>query len=116
MTVYAVQVPHYFDQGAKEWRPKVNVHNATPYGAVVSLVPHDQVQAALVTQPTLSTLRRKLKDFNDDDYLLPVGDITLVAMAVAVALDVNRRRVKLLRWSRERKAYDVIDLNLSGGK
>jgi hypothetical protein len=115
MTVYAVQVPHYFDPHAKAWRPKVNVHSATSYGQVVSLVPHEQVHAARVTQPTLVALRRQLKDFSDADYILPVGDISLVAMAVAVALDVNRRRAKLLRWSRDRKEYDVIDLNLSGG-
>jgi len=110
VTVYAVQVPHYFDQGAQEWRPKVNVHAATSFGAVVTLIPHDQVHAALVTHPTMNTLRRKLKDFNDEDFILPVGDITLVAMAVSIALDVNRRRAKLLRWSRERREYDVVEL------
>jgi hypothetical protein len=116
MTVYAVQVPHHFDQGAQAWRPKVNVHAASHLGEVVTLIPHEQVHAALVTQPTLATLRRGLKDFCDEDYLLPVGDITLVAMATAVALNVNRGRARLLRWSREHKKYDIVELHLYGDK
>lgn len=110
VTVYAVQEPCIKVDG--KWQPKIDIQTASDFGDVVTLVPASHTRAALVTQPTLAGFRRALQDFCDDDYILPVGDITLVAMAVAVAASINRGRVKLLRWSREDKRYDVVDMDL----
>jgi len=110
MTVYAVQEPRTFDHATKKWKPRVNIRAAEAFGEVVTLIPHDHVHAALVTQPTLYKLRRLLRDYSDDDYILPVGDVTLVAMATAVAMRENRGKARLLRWSRERREYDVVEV------
>jgi hypothetical protein len=112
VTVYAVQEPARFDPGKGKWLPKVNLQSAAGFGEVVTLIPHDHVNAALVTKPTLHKLRRALKDFSDDDYLLPVGDIVLCGMAMAVALRENRGRARVLRWNREQKRYDVVEVEL----
>lgn len=109
MTVYAVQEPRTYDKVKDRWLPRVNIHNASSFGEVTTLIPHDHVHAALVTQPTLHKLRRLLRDFSDEDYLLPVGDPVLIALAALTAAKENRGRVKFLRWSRERKEYDVVE-------
>ena len=109
MTVYAVQEPRTYNADKDKWLPRVNIYNAKPFGEVTTLIPHDHVHAALVTRPTLHKLRRGLKDFCDDDYLLPVGDPVLVALAALTAARENRGRVKFLRWSRERREYDVVE-------
>ena len=114
MTVFVPQVPSTYDHDRGKWHPRINVRNASPYGEVVELVPPHEVHAVMVTQPTLRRLRRELKDFGDGDYVLPVGDPTLVALTVAVALEMNRGRAKLLRWSRERREYDVVELAMYG--
>lgn len=112
MTVYAVQEPHRFDHAAGAWKPLINLRAAEPFGGVRTLIKHNHVHAALITQPTLMALRRGLKDFCDDDYLLPVGDPVLIAMASMIAARENRGRVNMLRWSKERREYDVVQVVL----
>lgn len=114
MTVFAVQEPCSYKNG--QWVPRVNIYTAEPYGEVRKLVKASHVHAALLPQPTIRALRRDLKDFSDDDYLLPVGDVSLVAMATAVALENNRGRAKLLRWNREERRYDVVVIDMYGNK
>lgn len=112
MTVYAVQEPCSYDKATQRWLPRINIYNASEFGEVVTLIPPDQVNAAMVTKPTLHKLRRALRDFSDDDYILPVGDVTLVGMAIAVALRENRSRANILRWNRNERKYDVVAVAL----
>lgn len=112
MTVFAIQEPMYKCRQTGEWRPKINLRDAESFGDVITLIPGQHVNAALVTQPTMHKLKRELQHFGDCDYILPVGDITLVGMAIAVAMNVNRGRAKLLRWNREERRYDVVEANL----
>jgi len=114
VTVYAVQEPCSYKDG--QWVPRVNIYSAEPYGEVQKLVKASHIHAALLPQRTLRAMRRELKDFSDDDYLLPVGDVSLVAMATAVALEVNRGRAKLLRWNRDERRYDVVAIDMYGNK
>jgi len=112
MTVFAVQEPRSFDRESGIWKPRVNIYTAEPFGEVQTLIPHDHVHAALVTQPTLHKMRRLLRDFSDEDYLLPVGDPVLIALAAMTAARENRGKVRFLRWSRERKEYDVVEASV----
>lgn len=112
MTVYAVQIPHKRDQNTGLWHPKIDVKTAEAFGHIVELVQPQHVHAALVTAPTVNRMKQALKDFSDDDYILPVGDVTLSSMAVAVAAGVNRGKVKMLRWNQNEKRHDVVNFNL----
>ena len=63
--VYLVQeVP-----GTKAGTPKINVVGATKYGEVVSLLP-ELSQIIFSPGPLIFKLRKLLKDFKPDDYLL----------------------------------------------
>jgi hypothetical protein len=64
--------------------------------------------------PIVQRLRHKLKDFNDDDFLLPVGDPVAICMAAMVAGQMNRGRVKFLRWDRNIDQYFVFQADISG--
>lgn len=112
MTVYAVQEPCTFDQVSQKWRPRINIYNASSFGDIVTLIPSNQVHAALLPVPTLHKMRSELRDFSDDDYLLPVGDPVLIAMAAMTAARENRGKVKFLRWSRDRKEYDTVEVRV----
>lgn len=93
--------------------PGRNLLPATDYGTVIVLLPPGNV--AYSSAPTVRRLREKLKDFNDNDYLLLMGDPAAIAMAGAVASDNNRGRIKLLKWDRQEHRYYVVDVNLYGG-
>lgn len=68
----------------------------------------------LSTQPVIRKLRRELRNFNDNDYLLLIGDPNIIGVACAVAASINRGRFKTLKWDREQRRYypaecDVLD-------
>ena len=69
---------------------------------------------ALSTVPMMQRLRATLKDFSDEDYLLPTGDTAAIVAASLVAANFNRGRIKVLSWDRTTKTYIPINLQLNG--
>ena len=70
-----------------------NVLSAEKYGKLELLLPEGS-QLVLSTGPTVRRLNKKLKDFCDDDYLLLIGDPSIIGIACAVAAGYNRGRFK----------------------
>jgi len=101
MTVYVVQEV----QG-------INVLSANKYGELALLLPSGQITFS--SGPTVNRLRKGLKDFNDEDYLLLIGDPAAIGIATAVALDMNLGKAKLLKWDRQEKQYYPINVNIKG--
>ena len=95
----------------KQWRrldsgdliPLHDFSAATPYGKIVFLL--DDKATPHATDNVTKILSRGLADFSDDDYLLPVGNPVLIAMAGGIAADANDGRVKYLCWSPSERAY-----------
>tara|TARA_Y100001951_G_scaffold30885_1_gene24147 strand:- start:12 stop:329 length:318 start_codon:yes stop_codon:yes gene_type:complete len=102
MTVYVVQEVQKF-----------NVLPAGKYGELSLLLPPGQI--TLSSGPTINRLRHKLRDFTDMDYLLLIGDPLAIGLAVAIASNANRGKVKLLKWDRQEKQYYPLSVNLYGG-
>lgn len=100
--VFIVQDPLQKDEEGR-WVPKFDLTPAAAYGDLTVLLPA-QV-SPLSSAPTVRELQRRLKDFNDDDYLLAVGAPTLIGWATALAASSNRGRVKMLVWDRSARAY-----------
>jgi len=88
-----------------------NIRSAEKFGDLKIVLP-DNRQIVLSSGPLTFKLKQELKDFNDDDYLLLIGDPAIIAVAGAIAADVNNGRFKILKWDRnEMKYYDIeIDL------
>ena len=59
-----------------------NVLSAEKYGKLELLLPEGS-QLVLSTGPTVKRLNRKLKNFCDDDYLLLIGDPSIIGIACA---------------------------------
>jgi len=57
-------------------------------------------------------LRKKLENFNDEDYLLLVGDPAIIAATSAVVSDINNGKFKMLKWDRESAKYYPLSVNL----
>lgn len=101
--VYIVQEPLKRDRVTKELRPMMDFTPALVYGELEVLI--QSSRPILTPAPLIHELKRKLKDFSDDDFLLAVGDTGLIAIASMVASKINHGRVNLLKWDRETRSY-----------
>ena len=90
-----------------------NIRSAEKFGDLKVLLP-DNRQIVLSSGPLTFKLRHELKDFNDKDYLLLMGDPAIIAVAGAVASEMNGGKFKVLKWDRDEKKYYDIEIDLRG--
>lgn len=103
MTVFVVQES-----------PGKNISGASSYGELEVLLPPGQV--AFSPGPTVRILRHKLRNFSDEDFLIPIGDPAAISIAVALASSVNQGKFNLLKWDRQEHLYIPIKVNIHGYK
>ena len=90
-----------------------NVRSAEMFCELKVCLP-DNRQIVLSSGPLAFKLQQELKDFNDNDYLLLMGDPAIIALAGAVVSDVNGGKFKVLKWDRYEKRYYDIEIDLRG--
>ena len=84
-----------------------NVRSAEKFGDLKVLLP-DNKQIVLSSGPLTHKLQKELKDFNENDYLLLIGD------PAAIAAKNNNGKFKVLKWDRDEKKYYDIEIDLRG--
>ena len=97
--------------GTSVGRPKFNIMGAQKYGKLKVLL-KENTQIILSPGPVIFELRRLLKNFNSNDYLLLSGDPSVIGLACAIASDINGGKFKLLKWDRQEKVYYPLEINL----
>lgn len=102
MTVYVIQEMPYKD-----------ILSAEEYGELVSII-EPGYQLYISPEPIVEKVRSALKNFNDDDYLLLIGDPSIIGVACAVASDINMGRFKVLKWDRRREKYLPLEIDITG--
>ena len=90
-----------------------NIRSAEKFGDLKVVLP-DNKQIVLSSGPLTFKLKHALKDFNDDDYLLLIGDPAIIAVAGAIVSNINNGRFKVLKWDRDEKKYYDIEIDLRG--
>ncbi len=90
-----------------------NVRSAEKFGDLKIMLP-DRKQMILASGPLTFELQKHLKDFNDNDYLLLMGDPAIIALAGAIASKMNGGRFKVLKWDRDEKRYYDIEIDIRG--
>ena len=91
--------------------PGRNVLPAQKWGMLEVLLPSSS-QIYLDASPSVDTIRRKLRDFSDEDYLIAIGDPVAIGIACAVAAEQNDGRFKLLKWDRQEGQYYPVQVTL----
>ena len=102
MTVYVIQEMPYRD-----------ILSAEKYGELKPVL-EPGYQLILSPAPTIQKIKRVLKNFTDDDYLLLMGDPSIIGVACAVASDINMGRFKVLKWDRKREKYYPLEIDITG--
>jgi hypothetical protein len=91
---------------------KFDLSSAEQYGGLVFLIPSGQ--SMLSTVPVVRQLKQQLAGFSDNDYLLPIGDPSIMAIAAMVAGERTGGRVKILKWDRRSGCYIPVQVDTSG--
>jgi len=91
---------------------KHNIAPALEYGEIVIVLPPSQAQVVFSSGPTVQRVKRALEDFDDNDYLLFIGDPTAIAIMATVAASKNGGRYKCLKWDKQERRYIPIQIDL----
>jgi len=105
--VYVIQeIP-----GTQAGNPKINIMGASKYGEFKFLLPEFS-QIIFSPGPLIFKLRKSLKDFTTEDYLLLTGDPAIIGVACSIVSDMTNGKYNLLKWDKQEKQYYPIEINL----
>ena len=85
---------------------------AMKYGDMKVLLP-SYAQIAFSTAPTIRSLRHKLRNFSDSDFLLLAGDPVAIGLACSVAAHFNSGRYTALKWDRREHIYIPVKIDVT---
>ena len=106
-TVYVIQEV----AGTKSGVPKINIMGASRYGSFKFLLPEFS-QIIFSPGPLIFKLRKALKDFTTEDYLLLTGDPAIIGVACSIVSDMTNGKYNLLKWDKQERKYYPIEINL----
>ena len=105
--VYVIQeIP-----GTKAGRPKINIMGASKYGEFKFLLPEFS-QIIFSPGPLIFKLKKSLKDYRPEDYLLLTGDPAIIGVACSIVSDMTNGKYNLLKWDKQERQYYPIEINL----
>ena len=97
--------------GTKEGRPKINILGAAEYGTFKFLLP-ELSQMIFSPGPLIFKLRKGLKDYSAEDFLLLTGDPAIIGVACSIVSDMTNGKFNLLKWDKQERKYYPIHINL----
>jgi len=97
--------------GTKEGRPKINILGAAEYGTFKFLLP-ELSQMIFSPGPLIFKLRKGLKDYTTEDFLLLTGDPAIIGVACSIVADITSGKFNLLKWDKQERKYYPIHINL----
>jgi hypothetical protein len=108
--VYVIQeIP-----GSKAGTPKINIMGAAVYSTTNDfnfLLPEFS-QMIFSPGPLIYKLRKGLKNYTPEDYLLLTGDPAIIGVACSIVSDITNGKYKVLKWDKQERKYYPIEINL----
>ena len=99
--VYVIQQP----------APNINILSASDYGYLVICLPNRD-QAILSTAPYVQKMRKNLQDISKQDYLLAVGDPTIIALSAIIASEQTNGQFNMLKWDKREYRYYPLEFDI----
>ena len=108
--VYVVQeIP-----GSQAGTPKINIMGAAAYSTTNDfnfLLPEFS-QMIFSPGPLIFKLRKGLRNYTPEDYLLLTGDPAIIGVACSIVSDITNGKYKVLKWDKQERKYYPIEINL----
>lgn len=108
--VYVPHVPSRFDDGTRMWIPTVNIRAAEKYGKLNVMFTPDV--SSFSTAPIAAAMRAKMEAFTPNDYVLAVGDPSLIIAMGVYAAKAAGGVLRVLKWDRLVRDYLVVEIRL----
>ena len=94
--------------------PRMDILSARKWGDLKPVTsPLEQIH--LAPGRVIAHIKRQLAKFDDDDWLLPMGDPAIIGVSFAIAADINNGRIGLLKWDKFEKTYYEVKIQVRGG-
>ena len=97
--------------GTKVGAPKINIIGAREFGDLKVLLPENS-QIILSPAYVIQTLKQKLKEYKETDYLLLTGDPAIIGVACSIVSEITSGKFSFLKWDRQEKMYYPLKINL----
>ena len=97
--------------GTKDGKPKINILGAAEYGTFKFLLP-ELSQMIFSPGPLIFKLRKGLRDYTTEDFLLLTGDPAIIGVACSIVSDITSGKFNLLKWDKQERKYYPIHINL----
>ena len=108
--VYVIQeIP-----GSKAGTPKINIMGAASYSTTndfIFLLPEFS-QMIFSPGPLIFKLRKGLRNYKPEDYLLLTGDPAIIGVACSIVSDITNGKYNVLKWDKQERKYYPIEINL----
>ena len=108
--VYVVQeIP-----GSQAGTPKINIMGAAAYSTTndfIFLLPEFS-QMIFSPGPLIFKLRKGLRNYTSEDYLLLTGDPAIIGVACSIVSDITHGKYNVLKWDKQERKYYPIAINL----
>ena len=79
------------------------------YGKFKFLLPEFS-QMIFSPGPLIFKLRKGLKDYKPEDYLLLTGDPAIIGVACSIVSDITNGKYNVLKWDKQERKYYPIEL------
>ncbi len=111
MTVYVIQKQMRFSEQTGEQLPRFDtVDQASRWGEIKYLL--SPSAHPFHPEGIINELQHKLDDYCHDDFIVPIGNPSIVGFAVAIAANANDGMVRILQWSGRDKDYVELPVRL----
>lgn len=101
--VYVPQMPSRYDSATHLWIPTVNLSHAENFGEIVVLLPPNANRLHL--SPLIVALKEQMTNYGPEDYVVAVGDPSLIAAAACIAARKTGGLLRILKWDRQTSQY-----------
>lgn len=91
--------------------PGKDILSADKYGELIPVMPPNY-QVVLSPGPAVAKMKRAIKTFTDDDYILCMGDPSLIGIVCAYCSELNGGKFNLLKWDKKHQKYYPISIEL----
>ena len=89
----------------------INILSASDYGYLVICLPENS-QMIFSSGPFVHKMRKNLRYFKSNDYVLCSGDPAIIGLSTAIISDVTSGKFNLLKWDRQETRYYPLSFDL----
>lgn len=107
--VYVPNLPMRWDAATRSRVPSFDINAASAFGELVVLSEGPLSSANI--NAVIEDVQRRSEEIGPADLVLLVGDVAVTAACLAMACD-NNKKVRVLRWEKNKRAYIVMEVEL----